>query len=386
MSQDIELSIVIPALNEEKTIGICIKQAFQAMKKLGIDGEVIVADNGSRDQTKKIAEKLEARVVSIPRQGYGTACLGGFRAARGKFIIMGDADDSYHFSEIGAFYDKLKEGYDLVMGNRFRGKIEQGAMPLLHRYLGTPILTAIMNLFFKTGIGDTNCGMRGLTKKSLGKMRLKNGGMEFATEMIVKASLVGLKIAEVPCNLYQDKRNRKPHLNTWLDGWRHLRFMLLFTPTWTFLVPGTFLALAGLSGMIFLTARDFFHLNIFSAIGQKHMISCMLVALSGYQIIQLGLIAKTFSFSKHFDYSSQTMLWLNRYFNLEKGLALGFTLIFAGIAIFIYLQISFYTNLFPRLSDPIRFDIAIFTAASFLLGIQFFFSSFVLSLFYLKVK
>jgi glycosyltransferase involved in cell wall biosynthesis len=212
------LSIIIPALNEEKTVAVCVRKALRAIERLSTEGEVLVMDNGSTDNTVKVAEEAGARVINISEKGYGSALMSGFEAAKGKFLIMADADDSYNFEEIEPFVNKLKEGYDLVMGNRFKGEIQKSAMPFLHYYLGTPVLTWIMNLFFKTRIGNTNCGMRGLTKKAFHRMHLKASGMEFATEMVIKASLVKLKIAEVPCNLYKDKRGHKPHFNTWSDG------------------------------------------------------------------------------------------------------------------------------------------------------------------------
>jgi len=279
MQEPLKLSIVIPALNEEKTIGICVSKALKAIKDIGVPAEVLVADNGSTDATVRAAEQLGARVKAVPAKGYGNVLMGGFLAASGEYLIMADADDSYSFEEIKPFYDKLQQGYDLVVGNRFKGKIQKGAMPFLHRYLGTPVLTALMNCFFRTGIGDTNCGMRGMTKEAFRKMHLKAGGMEFATEMIVKASVLKLKIAEVPCNLYRDKRGRKPHLNTWGDGWRHLRFMLIFTPTWTFLVPGALITLLGLTAMTALFLRDILCQSCLQFLGQRHMLSSLVAFL-----------------------------------------------------------------------------------------------------------
>ncbi len=228
----IRLSIIFPARNEEKTIGICIAKALKALELLvGQEGEVIVADNGSSDRTGLIARGCGARVIRIEKRGYGNAVTAGLHAAKGKYLIVVDADAAYDPEEaIPPFFMKLKERYDFVIGNRFKGSIEKDAMPFLHRYLGTPVLTRVVNLFFKTRIGDVNCGMRGITREAFQKMRLRAAGMEFATEQVVKASLLKLKIAEVPCNLYKDKRGRKPHLRTWRDGWRHLRVILLLAP------------------------------------------------------------------------------------------------------------------------------------------------------------
>lgn len=381
-----KLSIVIPALNEEKTIAFCVEKGIRAIRELNIDGEVLVADNGSTDQTIKSAEEAGARVVHVQEKGYGSACMGGFKEANGEFLIMGDADDSYNFEEIAPYVKKLDEGFDLVMGNRFKGRIEKGAMPFLNRYLGTPVLTCIMNMFFKTGVGDTNCGMRGLTKKSFQTMNLKATGMEFATEMIVKASILRLRIAEVPCNLYKDKRGHKPHLNRWSDGWRHLRFMLLFASTWTFLLPGFIFLGIGLSGMLLLSLRDLLAPDMISFITQRHMLSFMLLLLLGVQILGLGLAAKALSFSKEFDHSSRSINFLTQYFSLERGILFGGILILFSILTFIYLFLSYYWNLFPYLNNLIRLDLAVFAITFFIMGVQFLFTSFLLSLFYLKVK
>ena len=381
-----KVSVVIPALNEEKTIGICVGKALKTIKALGLEGEVLVADNGSTDKTKDIAESLGARVVSISEKGYGNAYIGGFEEAKGEYLIMGDADDSYNFEEVEPYVKKLDEGYDFVMGNRFKGKIEKGAMPFLHRYLGTPVITFVMNLFFKTGIGDSNCGMRGLTKKAFQEMRLKASGMEFAAEMVVKASLVKLKIAEVPCNLYRDKRGRKPHLKTWQDGWRNLRFLMLFSPRWIFMVPGVTLLTLGAVGMISLLLRDVIDPGSWGFISQKHMLSFLLLFLVGSQVVGQGLAAQAFTFSKYFDQASKSMKFLQRHFNLEKGILSGVVLMFLSISVFLYLFISYYFRIFPFLTELVRFDIAILAIAGSVTGIQVIFTSFLLSLSYFKVK
>lgn len=220
-----KLSIVIPALNEEVTIAVVVRKSFASIKQMGILGEVIVADNGSTDATCQIAQSLGARVVHVPNQGYGYALQGGFAAANGEFILMADADDSYNFEEIKPFIDKLNEGFDFVMGNRFKGRKHKGAMPFLHRYFGTPALTFLMNLLFNTGVSDVNCGMRAFRREICDRMNFTSNGMEFAAEMVIKSALLRLKTVEIPCNLYPDKRKRSPHLKTWSDGWRHLCFL-----------------------------------------------------------------------------------------------------------------------------------------------------------------
>ena len=380
-----KLSIVIPALNEENTIGIVVDKAILAIDKLGLEAEVVVSDNGSTDATCRIARAKGARVVCEPIRGYGSALSSGFTSARGEYILMADADDSYDIGEIKPYIDKLNEGYDFVMGNRFKGKIEKGAMPFLHRYLGTPVLAKIMNTLFRTQLGDPNCGMRALTKDAFNKMRLKAVGMEFATEMIVKASLRKMKIAEVPCNLYNDKRGHGSHLKTWQDGWHHLRFMLLFTPNW-FLIPGLVLTVIGLSGLLVLLSRDIFTPWALSFITQKHMLSFMLFFFTGIQITGLGLAYQAFNFSEYFDQKNKIALFLLRYFKLEKGALFGFFLLLLGVCLFLYLLISWYTGVLPHLTDLVRLDIAIIAITSFLTGIQFICLSFLLGVVYLKVK
>ena len=249
-----EISIVIPCLNEANTIGICVAKAKQALLENKVSGEVIVADNGSTDGSQKIAENAGAQVVTISQIGYGAALCGGILASSGEFIIMGDGDDSYNFLEIEPFLNEWKNGTEFVIGNRFVGGIENGAMPWLHQYLGNPVLSFIGRLFFQNGFGDFHCGMRGFTREAFEKMNPNTAGMEFASEMVVKASLLQLKSKEVPIKLYKDGRGRPPHLNTWRDGWRHLRFLLLFSPRWLFYYPGlTFVFF----GMLFSTKGVF---------------------------------------------------------------------------------------------------------------------------------
>jgi len=387
---EIELSIVIPARNEVNTISLCIQKAKKSLLALklvdGLTAEIVVADNLSSDGTATVAERHGARVVRVSEGGYGNALAGGISAARGEYVVFADADDSYNFEEIGPFYDRLKQGSDFVIGNRFTGRIEKGAMPFLHRYLGTPVLTGIMNAFFGTGIGDINCGMRGLRKSAFHKMCLRTPGMEFAVEMVIKASLAGLKIAEVPCNLYVDKRGRKPHLRTWRDGWRYLRFMLLFNPAWTFMAPGLMLLAAGASGMAFIYLRDLFWPASAAFLSQKHILSSMLLFLIGFQILAFGLIARAFTFSERFNRKSRWFVWFLRLFTLEKGLATGFALFVFGAAIFAYLFMTFYGPWKSPMTEAIRFDSAVYAITACLIGVQTIFLSFVLSLFYLKVK
>src|SRR5271156_4878894 len=244
-AEPIELSVVMPCLNEAETLESCIRKAQQAMQSANIAGEVIVADNGSSDGSIEIAERLGARVVPVRTRGYGNALMGGIAAARGKYVVMGDADDSYDFGHIPRFLEQLRQGADLVMGNRFRGGIQKSAMPALHRYFGNPALSRLGRLFFRSGVGDFYCGLRGFRKDAYERMGLRTTGMEFATEMVVKAALLGMPIVEVPTTLSPDGRSRAPHLRTWHDGWRTLRFFLLYSPRWLFLYPGLTLMAAG---------------------------------------------------------------------------------------------------------------------------------------------
>ncbi len=248
-TKELELTIVLPCLNEAETLGVCLDKAFTSIRELGIAGEVVVADNGSTDGSQEIAEKAGARVVAIPRRGYGAALRGGIAAAAGEYILMADADDSYALDQIGPFVEALRGGADMVIGNRFQGGIEPGAMPFLHRRLGNPVLSRLGRLFFKIGVGDFHCGMRAFRRDKILALGLQTEGMEFASEMVVRASLAHLRIDEVPTVLRPDGRSRPPHLRTWRDGWRHLRFLLAFSPRWLFFYPAFALAVVGALGL-----------------------------------------------------------------------------------------------------------------------------------------
>lgn len=326
------VSVVIPCLNEAKTIGICIKKAVGSFKRLGLDGEVVVADNGSTDNSIEVAKSLGARVVYQPKKGYGSALMKGISEATGKFIIMGDADDSYDFSDIEPFIKALKGGADFVMGTRTKGCIEKGAMPFLHRYLGTPILTWISNLFFGLKLSDNNCGMRAFTKDAYERMHLVTSGMEFASEMVIKSAKANLKITEVPIKYCKDKRERRPHLRSFSDGWRHLRFMLLFSPTHLFVLPGVVLLLTGFVPLILLSKGP---LVLFGATFNYHyMVVGSALVLIGIQVINLGIGAKIFSRSAHLDESDKVIEFFNRHFTLEKGVILGLVILLFGLLIF----------------------------------------------------
>lgn len=326
---NIELSIVMPCLNEAETLAVCINKAQSFFERENISGEVIIADNGSTDGSQKIATDLNARVVNVPQKGYGSALRGGIEAANGKYVIMGDADDSYDFSNLMPYVIKLREGYDLVMGNRFKGGIKKGAMPFLHKYLGNPVLSFIGRLFFKSKIGDFHCGLRGFSKEAYYKMELKTTGMEFASEMIVKSSLKDLKITEVNTILSPDGRSRPPHLNTWRDGWRHLRFLVLYSPNWLFLIPGLLLFIFGIITSSFLL---FGTVSIGSVnFGVHTLLFTSGFILIGFQFILFYGLTKVFTVENELLPKSNKYDKLFKLINLEKGLIFGAILVIIGI-------------------------------------------------------
>lgn len=329
-----EFSIVIPCLNEEKTLPVVLQKAFSSFKRLKLNGEVVVSDNGSTDDSVKVAERMGARVVHCSQKGYGNALITGFQAAKGKYMIMGDADDSYNFEEIDGYVARLREGNDLVMGTRLKGHIQKGAMPFLHRYLGTPVLTFLLNLFFGTKISDCNCGMRGITRTAFEKLQLESGGMEFASEMIVKAGMLRMKICEIPITLYKDKRGRKPHLNTWRDGWRHLKFMLLYAPNFLFIYPGI---LAFAIGSVLTLAQFNGPFNLGPVYWDIHvMILGLTLSLLGVFIVQMGLIIKLFSSLKHY-YGKDVFVSGLKKMSMEKQLFLGVFFVLIGLGIDAYI-------------------------------------------------
>jgi glycosyltransferase involved in cell wall biosynthesis len=328
-SPEPELSIVMPCLNEAATLETCIRKALQALERNQVRGEVVIGDNGSTDGSQEIARRLGARVVDVPVRGYGAALLGAIGAARAPFIIMGDSDDSYDWTDIAPYLEKLRQGYDLVMGNRFLGGIKPGAMPFLNRYLGNPVLTGIGRLFFRTGIGDFHCGMRAFTKAAAERLDLRTTGMEFASEMVVKASLHGLRIAEVPTTLSPDGRGRPPHLRRYRDGWRHLRFMLLYSPRWLFFYPGLLLMTAGLAAAAWLLPGPR-RLGPVELDVHTLLYSGMAV-LVGFQAILFAAFTKIFAISEGLLPPDPRMDRLFRVFTLEVGLIVGAALVLAGL-------------------------------------------------------
>jgi glycosyltransferase involved in cell wall biosynthesis len=345
-----ELSIVLPCLNEAETLEICIRKAQQSLRSLGVDGEVIVADNGSTDGSQDIARAAGARVVDVPRKGYGAALQGGIEAAGGRYVLMGDADDSYALDDIGGFLEALRAGADVVMGNRFQGGIEPGAMPFLHRYVGNPVLSWAGRLFFKIPVGDFHCGMRAFRRDRILALGMQTEGMEFASEMVVRASLNGLRIEEVPTRLRPDGRSRAPHLRTWRDGWRHLRFLFAFSPRWFLLYPGLAMLAVGLLGMGWLAVGDLTIGGL--TFGIHTMLACATAVVTGLQVTGVAVIAR--SYASHLGMlprSARLEKWLERT-TLERGLLLGTVLALAGITCFVIAVVQWGSTGFGVL-DPV---------------------------------
>lgn len=364
----IELSIVMPCLNEAETLKICIQKAQRFLKSNKVVGEIVIADNGSTDGSQQIAEVNGARLVKVPNKGYGNALRGGIEAASGTYIIMADADDSYDFEHLMPYVTKLREGHDLVMGNRFTGGIKPGAMPFLHKYLGNPVLSFLGRLFYDIKIGDFHCGLRGFSKEAYTKMDLKTTGMEFASEMIVKSKLNDLKIIEVPTILYPDGRSRKPHLKTWSDGWRHLRFLMLYSPNWLFLIPAVILMLVGLVTSILLISQPVMVEGIIFDIHTLMYSSGMV--LVGFQFMVFYALTKIFAVENGLLPKSERYNKLFKYINLEKGLIIGVVLLVVGFALS-YKGLSIWKSSdFGMLKPTDTFRVIIPAVFTILLGVQ----------------
>jgi glycosyltransferase involved in cell wall biosynthesis len=378
LDQRVELSVVMPCLNEAATVADCVRQARDALATYGIHGEVVVADNGSTDGSRELAAAAGARVVAVPQRGYGSALLTGIASARGEYVVMGDADGSYDFSAVDRFLAKLRDGNDLVMGNRFRGGVAKGAMPFLHRWLGNPVLSFLGRLFFSSEVGDFHSGLRGFRRSPILALDLRTTGMEFASEMVVKASVRGLRIAEVPVSLAPDKRDRPPHLRTWRDGWRHLRFLLLYSPRWLFLYPGALLMVVGtLVGLWLLPGER--------ALGSLRLdvhtlIYAAAAVVLGYQAVIFAVFTKTFAISEGLLPEDPRLTRLYRYVTLETGLAAGIALVIAGLVLAVMAIGIWQTQGFgPIIDVPRSLRVVIISSLAITLGVQTFFASFFLS-------
>jgi glycosyltransferase involved in cell wall biosynthesis len=372
------VTLLMPCLNEAETLAFCVRQAVAALRDNNIAGEVVVADNGSTDGSQQIATDEGARVVPVPVRGYGAALLAGIEAARGKYILMADADASYDFGQLPRFLTKLEAGNDLVMGNRFSGEIKPGAMPPLHRYLGNPVLSYIGRLFFNIPARDFHCGIRAFRRDAILGLNLRTTGMEFASEMVVKSSLAGLRLAEVPATLAPDGRSRPPHLRTWRDGWRHLRFLLLYSPRWLFFYPGIFTFFAGVLLSIWLlpgpqtVGRWTFDVDTLTySLG---------LVLIGAHISVFAVSARVFGTQEGFLPPNPKFQRIFNYINLEVGLLFGGTLLLIGLAILVYALHIWRGTGFGDLSPQRMLRLTLPSATLVMLGVEAIFGSFFLSL------
>lgn len=367
-----ELTILMPCLNEAETLANCINKAKRFLSAENINGEILIADNGSTDGSQAIAMAHGARVISVPIKGYGSVLKSGIEAAQGRYVIMGDADDSYDFFSLTPFIIKLREGYDLVMGNRFKGGILQGAMPLLNRYLGNPVLSLIGRIFYKSNIGDFHCGLRGFNRERFSELQLQGNGMEFASEMVVRATLNNLKITEVPTRLHPDGRSRRPHLRPWRDGWRHLRLLLLFSPRWMFLYPSLFLLTLG---FVLMTLLALGPVKIGPVNFDIHtMLFCSLFMITGLQGICFAFFANRIA-NFHLKLKNPFGLGHN-IFNLENGLILGLISLLAGSTGACYTFWYWWNEWFGALVPSQMMRILIPSITLMILGVQLIFTSF----------
>lgn len=371
------VSAVMPCLNEERTLTACIRKAQACFRELGIEGEVVIADNGSTDRSVELATSLGARVVHQPIKGYGAALMKGIEEARGEIIVMADADDSYDWLAMGVFINRIREGFDLVMGNRFAGGIERGAMPALHRYLGNPVLSMLARVFHRAPIGDFHCGMRAFTKVAYERMRLRTTGMEFATEMVVNAVRAGLRVSEVPTKLRPDGRDRPPHLRSFRDGWRHLRFILTYAPNYLYLAPGGFMALAGLV-LVAMLARGPIMLGG-QYLGVHFLALGCVLTLAGFNVVHLGVLAKVIAASQIASFDSRMTRWALNAFTLESGLIAGALMFLAGVGIDGWILWQWLQHHGGAQDETVH--VAFVATLLIVLGINTIFSSFLLSMF-----
>ena len=364
-----ELSIVMPCLNEEKTLPQCIAKAKSFLEKHNVHGEIVIADNGSTDHSREVAQEAGARVVDVQERGYGSAILGGMAAAKGKYIIVGDADDSYDFSSLSLFLEKLREGYDMVIGNRFQGGVMPGAMPFLHRYLGNPLLSWIGNLFFRSPIHDFHCGLRAVRADAVPTLDLHATGMEFATEMVVKAIAHRLQMTEVPVVLYPDGREKRSHLRTWRDGWRHLRLLLLYSPNWIFLYPGIFFIITGGGVGLWLLPGQRYILDVHT------LLYAAALVILGVNALSCGLIAKVFAIDAGLLPPTPLLKKVYGRYSLEIGVLVGFVLLCVGIGISAYAFWFWDRRQFSDLNPQQVMRMTIPAVTLILIGFQIIFSS-----------
>jgi glycosyltransferase involved in cell wall biosynthesis len=364
----------MPCLNEARTLPICIKKAREFLSESHIEGEVLVSDNGSTDGSQQIAESCGARVVHVAERGYGSALIGGIRASRGRYIIMGDADDSYDFSALGPMLRKLRGGHELVMGNRFKGSVMPGAMPFHHKYLGNPVLTFIGRLFFRSPVRDFHCGLRGFNRESIIGLDLRTTGMEFASEMVVKASLHKLNLCEVPITLSRDGRGRPPHLRSWRDGWRHLKFLLMYSPRWLFFYPGLAMIAAGLFLLVWLLPAP--RVVLGATLDIHSILYAAISIILGFQAVSFALLTNCFAVSTGLLPDDDHLIAFLRKLMLHRGIAAGAVFSLLGLAGLAYMFVFWSRLSFGRLSPPHTMRIAIPSLILLTLGIQMVFASF----------
>jgi glycosyltransferase involved in cell wall biosynthesis len=378
LADELELTILMPCLNEAETLRTCIDKAQGYLARSGVSGEVLIADNGSTDGSQAIATGAGARVIEVATKGYGAALAAGIAAARSRFVIMGDADDSYDFANLDRFVEALRAGNLLVMGNRFKGGIAPGAMPWHHKYIGNPVLSFIGRLFFGTRASDFHCGLRGFDRAAILALNLRTTGMEFASEMVVKASLQDLRIAEVPTTLQPDGRSRAPHLRTWRDGWRHLRFLLMYSPRWLFFYPGVVLSILGLLLTVWLLPGER-HLGrlSFDVDSLTYAIGLLLI---GVHITVFAVSAKVFGTREGLLPANPTLEHFLDEVSLENGLLFGVFLLLIGFGVFGYALNEWHAAGFGHLTATRMLRFTLPSAAALMLGVEAIFASFFLGL------
>ena len=379
-----ELTVVMPCLNEAETVATCVRKAIGFLADSGISGEVVVADNGSTDGSQRLAEEAGARVVPVRDKGYGNALMGGIEAAHGKYVIMGDADDSYDFTNLMPFVEELRKGADLVMGNRFAGGIAPGAMPRLHRYLGNPVLSFVGRLFFRSKIGDFHCGLRGFNRDSVLALGLQATGMEFASEMVVKATLNRQHITEVPTTLAKDGRSRPPHLRSWRDGWRHLRFLLLFSPRWLFFLPGLVLLAAGLVIGAIVVPHPFGVKIGTVTFDVDTLVAASAMVVVGVQAVLFWLFTQVYAGSEGFLPEEPKVQRLLEKLSLERGLLLGAAIGAAGLAGLIFSLLYWNGQKFSHLDYEHSLRLVIPSVSAQIVSCQVILGTFFLSILGIK--
>ncbi|MDE1154669.1 MAG: glycosyltransferase family 2 protein [Acidobacteriaceae bacterium] len=383
MSPTASVTILMPCLNEAETLAVCVRKARAAIDATGLPGEVLVADNGSTDGSQAIAEAEGARVLPVPVRGYGAALIAGIENAQGKYILMGDADDSYDFSHLSRFVSKLDEGYDLVMGNRFQGGILNHAMPPLHRYLGNPVLSFIGRLFFRVPTGDFHCGLRAFRADKMRSLGLRTTGMEFASEMVVRSALTGFRIGEVPTTLQPDGRSRAPHLRTWRDGWRHLQFLLMYSPRWLFFYPGVFLMFLGLVLSLWLLPAE-------RQVGNLHLdvdtlVYALFALMIGVHMSVFAVSARVFGAQQGFlPPSSPAKAKLIEMVNPTNGLLAGVVFLLLGLSVAVYAVLEWKLTGFGTLTATRMLRFTLPSATALMLGVEAIFASFFIGLLQIK--